>query len=113
MTDLRKLHDKACEAARAAAVAQNAKLGPEASRGLDCGFAWVVAPKVKLSTKLGKEMAGLGYRKIWSPAKGVYLWYSDLSVPTQSVSVHEAACRAYVEAMKPAGVEMYVGSRLD
>lgn len=114
MTDLKKLHEKAVAAGVAAATAQNARLGPESCRGFDCGFAWVVAPKVKLSTRLGKEMAALGFQKIWSPAKGVYLWYSAFSVPmTQSVSVHEAAARAYAETMRASGIEFYVGSRLD
>ncbi len=110
--DLKKLHDEAIAAAVVAAKAENDRLPPENSRGFDCGFAWVVAPDAKLNTPDGKALAALGFQKIWKPQIGVYLWMTGHH-STQSVSVHEAAARAYVEAMKPSGIRMYVGSRLD
>jgi hypothetical protein len=63
------------------------------------------------NTRLGKAMQGLGFKKSW--AKGYYLWMTGCCPSTQSVSVHETAARAYVAAMKPAGVALRVASRLD
>jgi hypothetical protein len=112
MTDLKKLHETAREAAAAAAKVQDAKLGAEGARGFDCGFAWVIAPKAKLSTKEGKALAELGFKKSWG--KGLCLWYSAFSPSmTQSVSVHYAAARAYAETMKAGGLECYADQRLD
>lgn len=110
--NLIELHQKALAAAADAAAAQDKALGPEDLRGFDCGFAWVEAPKAKMNTKEGKALKALGFEKIWSPAKGAYLW-SPAKFPSQSISVHYAGAKAYVEAMKPAGIEMFANQRYD
>jgi hypothetical protein len=88
MTELQKLHEKAIEAAVAAAKAEDARLGPEDLRGFDCGFAWVIAPNGKLNTREGKALKALGFEKSWG--KGLVLW-DPAGLPTQSMSVHYAA----------------------
>lgn len=102
----------ALHAAQNAAEVQNDKLGPESTRGLDCGFAWVAFPGNSAFARFMKanhpDMLSNGY------PTGKQIWYSRLhSVPTQSVSVHEVACRAFAEVWKAHGVELRVGSRLD
>ena len=85
------LWHRAKVAAQVAAIAQDAKLGEEQVRGFDCGFAWLEMPgNMPFARWLKKEGSGLkGY------PSGVHVWYSKLhSVPTQSISVHEAAVRA-------------------
>lgn len=77
-------------AANAAAVFENNRLGEESARGLDCGFAWVVMdgniPFARWARKQGISSKG--------HPSGQHIWYSKLhSVPTQSVSVHEAAAK--------------------
>ena len=100
---------RAKTAAQAAAQAQNEFLGPEQSRGLDCGFAWVAfndggnSPMVRWLKKTGKY----GGHKM-----GV--WYSDLhTVQTQSVSVHLVACQAAHRVFADPGYGCHVGSALD
>lgn len=110
--DLKIMHKNALVAAIAAAKFENNKLGPENSRGLDCGFAWVEAPTVRFNTEQGKALKALGFKKIWSPYKGAYLW-NPAKQPTQSISVHLAGARAYIVAMKPSGIPMHAGSRYD
>jgi hypothetical protein len=107
-----KLWAEAQAAAQAAAETENARLGNEGSRGFDCGFAWIRFP------------GNIPFAR-WTKAKGISskdypsgqsIWYSNLhSVQTQSVSVHEAACRAAYDVLAR-GLEcreMSVGSRLD
>lgn len=107
---LSELHTKAMEAAQTAGRIENAKLGPEATRGFDCGFAWVEAPSVKLNTKLGKALRALGWDKGWGPG-AVFL--SPSRQNTQSVGVHYAAAKAYAEVMTAGGVNCFPNSRLD
>lgn len=112
--DLLEMHKKAVMAAKEGAMAKDASLPPENSRGFDCGFAWVQATYVKASTKQGKELRALGFSKAYP--KGLQLWYRKLhSLPTQSASVHEAAAQAYVQSMKDQGCDIAftVGARFD
>lgn len=108
---LGSLWSQATEAAQKAAEEQNAKLGPEVSRSLDCGFAWIVFDPAR--QPLSSYLKKLGTAdKHW--ARGYYVWYSKLhSVPTQSISVHEAAAKAAAELLKAQGVKCYWSSRLD
>ena len=103
---------RAQEAAQAAAVAQNARLGDENFRGLDCGFAWITFPGNVAFGRWAKEkgIASPGY------PKGLQIWYSKLhSVPTQSISVHEAAASAALKVFRTLlpDVKFGFGSRLD
>lgn len=112
--DLLELHKKGIVAAKAAAQAENDRLGPEQSRGFDCGFAWIHAPDVRLNTKVGKQLLALGYTK-YHPT-GVMLWYGNLhDIPTQSIGVHIAAVQAYAEVIKAndQGIRFITGSRYD
>lgn len=109
-SELLEQHKRAIVAAKEAAAIENAKLGPEQTRGFDCGFAWAHAPDVRGNTKLGKQLMALGYHK-YHPT-GLTLWKPARS-PTQSISVHLAGARAYVEAMKPSNIRFVVGSRYD
>lgn len=99
-------------AAQQAAEKQNATLGDESSRGFDCGFAWVYfagnSPFARWMKKNHPDMLSEGY------PKGKQIWYSRLhSVSTQSVSVHEAACRAFRDVWASHGISLEVSSRLD
>ena len=112
MTDFAKIWAEAKAAAEQAAVAQNAKLGNEYHRGFDCGFAWITFPG---NTSFGRwakaeKLASRGY------PTGLQIWYSKVhSVPTQSISVHEAACRAARDVLAKAlpGTTVGCSSRLD
>lgn len=77
-----------------------------------CGFAWVTVFDVKLSTKLGKEFAQLGYSKAYGG--GIQLWNPSKS-HTQSVSAKEAGAIEYVRVMRShfPDMKIYSGSRLD
>lgn len=103
---------KAKAAAQAAAVAQNERLGGENHRGFDCGFAWVTMPGNIPFARWAKKqgISSKGY------PTGQSIWYSKLhSVPTQSVSVHEAAAVAARDVLAH-GLEerlISIGSRLD
>lgn len=90
--DFTSLWNQACQAAQQAAEAQNAKLGDENNRGFDCGFAWLTLPGTLPFARWAKKQGDLLSNNYPS---GKMIWYSKLhSVPTQSVSVHEAACEA-------------------
>ena len=107
-----ELWQAARTAANAAAVEQNAKLDAESSRGFDCGFAWVTMPgNIPFARWCKKQgISSKGY------PTGQQIWYSKLhSVPTQSVSVHEAAARAARDVLAH-GLQtsmISMGSRLD
>lgn len=91
--------DLARAAGQAAAENENAKLGPEGQRGSDCGFAWVSLPGNIPFARWAKEqgLASKGY------PTGMQIWYSTMhDVPTQSVSVHEAAARAVRDVLSRA-----------
>jgi len=107
---------RARQAAQDAAVAQNASLGGKdtewGGRGFDCGFAWLTLPgNIPFGRWAKKEgIASKGY------PTGLSIWYSKLhSVPTQSVSVHEAAATAARDVLAH-GLQtslISTGSRLD
>lgn len=112
--DMLELHKKAIVAAKIAAKQEDAKLAPETTRGFDCGFAWVHAPELRATSRAGKELMALGFTKGYP--RGLQLWYSHMhDVPTQSISVHQAAAAAYAEIMKdnPHGITFVTGSRYD
>jgi len=106
------LWSEARAAAQAAAVEQNNRLGNEQSRGLDCGFAWLRFPGNIPFARWAKKQ-GLASKDYPS---GLSIWYSKLhDVPTQSISVHEAAARAARDVLAH-GLQtslISTGSRLD
>lgn len=104
------LWSRAVGAANAAAILQNNTLGPERYRGLDCGFAWIILAGNKPFGRWAKkhDLAGPHY------PRGLQIWYSKVhAVPTQSISVHEAAVQAAALVLREAGVECTWNSRLD
>lgn len=97
MTDFQTIWDKAHRAGEAAAQAQNASMPPEQQRGLDCGFAYITMPSIIPFARWAKKagLASKNYRSV------EVIWYSEVhSVPTQSISVHEAAVRAAAEVLR-------------
>jgi len=106
------LWEKAKHAAQLAAFEQNAKLGDENRRGFDCGFAWITLPGNTAFARWAKKnnIASKGY------PSGLHIWYTKLhDVPTQSVSVHEAAARAARDVLAHGLQSSQIGcaSRLD
>jgi len=102
----------ALSAAQEAAEKQDQQLGDENLRGLDCGFAWVYfkgnSKFARFMMKFHADMVSNGY------PSGKTIWYSHLhNVPTQSVSVHEAAVKAFVEVWSAHNVDLGWSSRLD
>lgn len=94
------IHQKGLTAAQLAAEGADAKLGPEALRGLDCGFAWVqITPGNSPFARYLKTTDMTS--KHWE--RGIYIWGSKLhNISTQSIGVHEAAARAYAEYVRDA-----------
>jgi hypothetical protein len=110
--DFAALWHDAKQAAQSAAEAENFKLGDENARGLDCGFAWVTLPGNIAFGRWAKKqgIASKGY------PTGLSIWYSKLhNVPTQSISVHEAAVRAARDVLSHGLQTSLIGmaSRLD
>ena len=77
-----------------------------------CGFAWVTVYDVRSNSKLGKALAGYGFRKAYGG--GLQLW-NPSGLGVQSISVLEAGADAYAEVLKTKlGLEkVYSGSRMD
>jgi hypothetical protein len=110
--DFARLWAHAKRAGNVAAMNENARLGPENTRGFDCGFAWVNFPG---NTKFARWAKKAGIAGKHYPS-GLCIWYAKLhDIPTQSVSVHEAAARAARDVLAHGlqTSEIYVGSRLD
>ena len=105
---LTQVHSEAKEQAREAA----ARFFQERLGGVDqfaCGFAWVNVP-VKASTKLGRKLAELGFRK--SYRGGLELW-NPSGFGCQNIDTLEHGATAYAEVFKKHGIECYAQSRLD
>lgn len=101
----------ALTAAQDAAEKANAALPPENARGFDRGFAWVVIKPARGPFVAECKRRGLGDKHY---AGGWSIWYSRVhNLPTQSISVHEAACEAFADVLKANGVSATCGSRLD
>ena len=117
MVDFYLAHTNATVAA-AEAAKEYANQHFDGNDGGACGFAWVSAyPKHKGNTKLGRlersYFEQLGFRKNYT-GKVWELW-NPSSWNGQSVDVKMAGARAYVNAMKEAGVDwsLSAGDRLD
>lgn len=109
-----QIYVQARDASQVAAEAQNAKLLPEAKRGFDCGFAWVTIKPARGPFVAFLKAHNIGNKHSFSGGPGYGLWYSALhDIPTQSISVHEAAARAFAAVLKEHGIEASTGSRLD
>ncbi|NBT79700.1 MAG: hypothetical protein EBT04_14900 [Betaproteobacteria bacterium] len=106
--NISELHAVATARAAAKARELNATLG----QAWPCGFAWVNVSGVKLSTKVGKEFARLGFRKAYGYRNTVQLW-NPSGHPTQNMDVKEMAAEEYADVFRAAGYDAFVGSRMD
>jgi hypothetical protein len=106
--NISELHAVATARAAAKARELNATLG----QAWPCGFAWVNVTGVKLSTKVGKEFARLGFRKAYGYKNTVQLW-NPSGHPTQNMDVKEEAAEVYADVFRAAGYDAFVGSRMD
>lgn len=103
------------DAAQAAAKKQDEALNiPEQRRGLDCGFAWLMIRPARGPFVAYLKSIGVGRTCDYGSGPGYSLWYSRLhDVPTQSISVHEAAIHAAAAVLRANGLDVVTGSRLD
>jgi hypothetical protein len=108
IADIHQLH--AVATARAAAKAQ--ELDAKFGQAWPCGFAWVNISGVKLSTKVGKEFARLGFRKACGYKNTVQLW-NPSGHATQNMDVKEEAAEVYADVFRAAGYDAFAGSRMD
>jgi len=89
----------------------NAKTGGnEYGEPMYCGFAWVELPKMKLSTKLGKAFAQVGFKK--SYRRGLTLWNPG-DHHGQSMDCKEIGADAYAGVLEQYGISAYGASRAD
>ncbi|HAB89446.1 MAG TPA: hypothetical protein DCF84_02835 [Bacteroidetes bacterium] len=84
--------------------------GNEYGEPMYCGFAWVEVPGIKLSTKVGKAFAEVGFRK--SYGRGLSFWNPG-NHNGQSMDAKEAGADAYAEVLETYGVKAYGASRAD
>ena len=106
--NLETIHNEATLAAQQAAR----KFFDEKLGGRDqyaCGFAWVTVFE-KASTKLGRRLKDIGFRKSYSG--GLQLW-NPSHFPCQNVDTLEEGARAYASVFEKYGIKAYAGSRLD
>ena len=108
LEQLSQVHLQAQAEARAAA----SKFFNEQLGGRDqfaCGFAWVNVP-VKASTKLGRKLAQIGFRKAYGG--GMQLW-NPSEFGCQNIDTLEHGATAYARVFTANGIEAYSQSRLD
>ena len=108
MPTIAEIHQEAQQAAAHATAAYLAEYGDRDS----CGFAWVLIYGVKLSTRLGKELKAVGFKKSYEGP--LQLWNPSGSY-TQCITAKEEGARAYCNVFKKyyPDMEIYPGSRLD
>lgn len=106
--NIESIHNEATQAAEQAARRFfDEKLGGQDQYA--CGFAWVTVFE-KASTKLGRRLKDVGFRKSYSG--GLQLW-NPSHFPCQNVDTLEAGAEAYAQVLKKYGIEAYAESRLD
>lgn len=105
---LNDIHNEALVAAKKAFTEAFARIGNQDR--FPCGFAWVNVRGVKLSTKLGKEFAALGFRKSYDG--GIDIWNPSGSY-VQNVDVKYSAAAAYANVLSKYGIDAFARERLD
>ena len=98
-----------CNTAKAAAQKAEADFRAKHGEPGYCGFAWVVV-REKASTKLGRALKSVGFRKEYSG--GLSIWNPGGSF-TQSMDIKEAGAQAYAETLRKFGIDAYMSSRAD
>tara|TARA_R100000935_G_scaffold2063_2_gene6106 strand:+ start:436 stop:813 length:378 start_codon:yes stop_codon:yes gene_type:complete len=84
--------------------------GNEYNEPTYCGFAHVALPDIKLSTKVGKEFAKIGFSKNY--CKGLRL-NNPAKYSGQSMDCKEVGASAYAEVLNKYGYKAYMSSRAD
>ncbi len=98
------------EAVAEAAKATNDFLAKHGDRDC-CGFAWVTVYDVRSNSKLGKALAGYGFRKAYGG--GLQMW-NPSGNHTQSITAKEVGAEAAARVLtEKLGVKAYAGSRMD
>lgn len=105
LEQIQEIHAEATVAAQQAEELFRAKHGEPGY----CGFAWVNVP-VKASTKLGRVLKQVGFRK--SYYGGLDLWNPGGSF-TQSMDIKEHGAIAYAKVLVNYGIEAHMSSRPD
>lgn len=105
LDNIESIHNTATAAAQQAEADFRARHGEPGY----CGFAWVVV-REKASTKLGRALKGVGFRKEYGG--GLSLWNPGGSF-TQSMDIKEAGAQAYADVLRQHGIDAYMSSRAD
>jgi hypothetical protein len=105
LDNIESIHNTAVAAAQQAEADFRARHGEPGY----CGFAWVTVPE-KASTKLGRALKTLGFRKAYGG--GLQLWNPGGSF-TQSMDIKETGAQAYAETLRKFGIQAYMESRAD
>jgi hypothetical protein len=105
LDNIESIHNTAVAAAQQAEADFRARHGEPGY----CGFAWVTVPE-KASTKLGRALKTLGFRKAYGG--GLQLWNPGGSF-TQSMDIKETGAQAYAETLCKFGIQAYMESRAD
>ena len=105
LDNIESIHNTAVAAAERAEADFRAKHGEPGY----CGFAWVKVSE-KASTKLGRALKTVGFRKSYSG--GLDLWNPGGSF-TQSMDIKEAGAEAYAEVLRKFGINASACSRAD
>ena len=102
-----EIHEQATTAAVNAAQAMFDKINGDR---FACGFAWCKVDDVRSNSKLGKELAKIGFRKDYT--RGLVLWNPSKSY-VQNIDIKEAGANAYAAVLRNHGINAYAQSRLD
>lgn len=106
--DFKKVHEEALENVNKTMTLFFLKNGDY--HGL-CGFSWVQIPGVRKNSKLGKQLAEVGFYK--SEYEKAFILWNPGNMPTQCIDTKSAAADAYVKTLRSYGIEAYSRSRLD
>ena len=105
LDNIESIHNTATSAAQQAEAEFRAKHGEPGY----CGFAWVKVSE-KASTKLGRALKTVGFRKSYNG--GLDLWNPGGSF-SQSMDLKEAGAEAYAKVLRDFGINAYACSRAD
>lgn len=118
--DYGKTLEDAYQAAEHAAIVEDDRLGPEATRGFDCGFAWVDVPMqrdtndaTKAFVKYCKALRNAASGKPRGYGRATWQFWSPAHARTQSISVHYAGAAAFASVLNSAGITAHAGQRYD
>ena len=105
LDNIQSIHNTAVTAAQKAEAEFRARHGEPGY----CGFAWVKVSE-KASTKLGRALKTVGFRKSYNG--GLDLWNPGGSF-SQSMDLKEAGAEAYAKVLRDFGINAYACSRAD